>query len=114
VWYKYRYSKDELIRAINELFTKKEIELLKQYLQGEYGFSLDAIEVDFPMSNFCLKGYCREAWNSDKEPDYILQVDPDFPLSIPVEGSFEVVHTINVSITMEESMQLRFRFENGS
>ncbi len=112
VWYNYRHSKDELTRAINELFTEKEIELLKQYLQEKYGFSLDAIEVDFPMSNFCLKGYCREAWNNDKEPDYILHEDPDFPLSIPVEGGLEEVHMINVNITMKESGQLRFRFEN--
>ena len=114
IWYNYRYSKDELTRAINELFTEKETEILKQYLQEKYGFSLDAMEVDFPMSNFCLRGYCREAWNSDEEPDYILHEDPDFPLPIPVEGSLEDVHVINVNITLEESGQLKFRFEDDT
>ena len=112
LWYNHRYSKDELIRAINGFFTETEIEALRQYLQEKYGFPLSAGELDFPMRNFLFQSYCLEHWNSDKEPNYFLHEDPGFPLPIPVEGSLVEVHMINVNITMEESGQLKFRFED--
>lgn len=114
LWYNHRYSKDELVRAINGFFTKKEIEALRQYLQEKYGFPLSAGEMDFPMNNFLFKSYCIEHWDIDKEPDYILHEDPDFPLNIPVEGFLSKVHVINadITITVESDGQLRFKFDD--
>jgi len=114
LWYNHRYSKDELIRAINGFFTEKEIVALRQYLQEKYGFPLSAEELDFPMSNFLFQSYCIEHWDIDKEPDYILHKDPGFPLYIPVEGFLEKVHVINanITITVENDGQLRFRFDD--
>jgi len=66
------------------------------------------------MNNFLFRSYCTEHWNTDKEPDYILHEYPDFPLNIPVEGFLEKVHVINadITITMENDGQLRFRFDD--
>ncbi len=112
LWYNHRYSKDELIRAINGFFTEKEIEALRQYLQEKYGFPLSAEVLDFPMSNFLFQSYCIEHWNNEKAPDYYLHEDPNFPLIIPVEGCLEKVHVINVNITLEKNGQLRFKFDD--
>ncbi len=112
LWKNHRYTKNELTRAINEFFTVREVKVLKQYLEHNFELPLCTKEIVFPMSNFCFKGYCRESWNSNIEPDYILHEDPGFPLDIPVEGIIMDINIVNVNITMQDNGKLKFRYSD--
>ncbi len=92
------YSKDEARRCVNEFFTGEEIDLLESYLAQKYGFKLKKMEITCPIDKCELVSCCRDLWDCEEEPDYLLQEDPGFPLDIPVEGIIEQVYKIEVFI----------------
>jgi hypothetical protein len=94
----FRYSKDEARRAVNEFFTKNELGLLRNYLKLKFGYKLEVEVIKCPIDHVSFFGYCREPWDCEKEPDFILDQDPDFPLDIPVEGSILNAYLIQVCI----------------
>jgi len=88
------YSKDEARRCVNEFFTEEEVEVLEKYLARKYGLKFEKMGIPCPIDKFELFSHCRDPWNCEEEPDYILHEDPDFPLDIPVEGLIEQVYMI--------------------
>ncbi len=112
IWDNYRYTKDEIHRAVNEFFSSEESDLLIQYLAEKHNFKVKLLELDYPMNNAMFKGHCQEIWNCDREPDYRLHEDSDFPLAVPVEGYIKAVGVIKANITSDENGKLRFQFED--
>lgn len=103
----FRYAKDEARRGVNELFTRKEVEVLEEYLRRKYGYTLVIKDIRCPIDNIDFQGYCRDPWDCDDEADFLLHEDPDFPLGIPAAGFIKPVQIIrarmkNGRLTFEE------------